>query len=40
MGKRLSDNLSSLSTGAANRLKPKKARNPRVAYVASSDDVS
>ena len=40
MGKRLSDNLSSLYIGAANRLKPKKARNRIVAYVESYDDVS
>ena len=33
MGKRLSDNLSSLYIGAANRLKPKKARRKIVAYV-------
>ena len=35
MGKRLSDNLSSLYIGAANRLKPKKARRKIVAYVES-----
>lgn len=40
MGKRLSDNLSSLYIGAANRLKPKKARRRIVAYVESYDDVS
>ena len=40
MGKRLSDNLSSLYIGAANRLKPKKARHRIVAYVESYDDVS
>ena len=40
MGKRLSDNLSSLYIGAANRLKPKKARRKIVAYVESYDDVS
>ena len=40
MGKRLSDNLSSLYIGAANRLKPKKARNRIVAYVESYDDVA
>ena len=40
MGKRLSDNLSSLYIGAANRLKPKKAKHRIVAYVESYDDVS
>lgn len=40
MGKRLSDNLSSLYIGAANKLKPKKARRRIVAYVESYDDVS
>ena len=40
MGKRLSDNLSSLYIGAANRLKPKKARRRIVAYVESYDDVA
>ena len=40
MGKRLSDNLSSLYIGAANRLKPKKAKRRIVAYVESYDDVS
>ena len=40
MGKRLTDNLSSLYIGAANRLKPKKAKNRIVAYVESYDDVS
>lgn len=40
MGKRLTENLSSLYIGAANRLKPKKARNRIVAYVESYDDVS
>jgi len=40
MGKRLSDNLSSLYIGAANRLKPKKAKKRIVAYVESYDDVS
>ena len=40
MGKRLTDNLSSLYIGAANRLKPKKARNRIVAYVESYDDVA
>ena len=38
MGKRLSDNLSSLYIGAANRLKPKKARRKIEAYVESYDD--
>ena len=40
MGKRLSDNLSSLYIGAANKLKPKKSRHRIVAYVESYDDVS
>ena len=40
MGKRLSDNLSSLYIGAANRLKPKKAKQRIIAYVESYDDVS
>ena len=40
MGKRLTDNLSSLYIGAANRLKPKKARNRIVAYVESYDDIA
>ena len=40
MGKRLTDNLSSLYIGAANRLKPKKAKNRIVAYVESYDDIS
>ena len=40
MGKRLTDNLSSLYISAANRLKPKKARNRIVAYVESYDDIS
>ena len=40
MGKRLIENLSSLYIGAANRLKPKKARNRIVAYVESYDDVA
>ena len=40
MGKRLSDNLSSLYIGAANRLKPKKAKRRIVAYVESYDDVA
>ena len=39
MGKRLSDNLSSLYIGAANRLKPKKAKRRIIAYVESYDDV-
>ena len=39
MGKRLSENLSSLYIGAANRLKPKKARHRIVAYVESYDDI-
>jgi hypothetical protein len=40
MGKRLSDNLSSLYLGAANKLKPKKAKRKIVAYVESYDDVA
>lgn len=40
MGKRLSDNLSSLYIGSANRLKPKKAKRRIVAYVESYDDVA
>lgn len=40
MGKRLKDNLSSLYIGAANRLKPKRARNRIVAYVESYNDIS
>lgn len=40
MGKRLSENLSSLYIGAANRLKPKHSRRKIVAYVESYDDVS
>lgn len=40
MGKRLSDNLSSLYIGAANSLKPKKHRRKIVAYVESYDDIS
>ena len=40
MGKRLSDNLSSLYLGAANKLKPKKAKKKIVAYVESYDDVA
>ena len=40
MGKRLTDNLSSLYLGAANSLKPKRARRKIVAYVESYDDIS
>ena len=40
MGKRLTDNLSSLYIGAANSLKPKRTRKKIVAYVESYDDVS
>ena len=40
MGKRLTDNLSSLYIGAANDLKPKRARRKIVAYVESYDDIS
>ena len=39
MGKRLTDNLSSLYIGAANSLKPKRARRKIVAYVESYDDI-
>ena len=39
MGKRLSDNLSSLYIGASNTLKSKKAKKKIVAYVESYDDV-
>ncbi len=40
MGKRLTDNLSSLYIGAANSLKPKGSRRKIVAYVESYDDIS
>ena len=40
MGKRLSENLSSLYIGAANRLRSKKAKRRIIAYVESYDDVS
>ncbi|MBW9200204.1 DUF4435 domain-containing protein [Bacteroidales bacterium SW299] len=40
MGKRLTENLSSLYIGAANKLKPKHARRKIVAYVESYDDIS
>ena len=40
MGKRLTENLSSLYVGAANKLKPKHARRKIVAYVESYDDIS
>lgn len=40
MGKRLTDNLSSLYIGAANSLKPQKAKRKIVAYVESYDDIS
>ena len=40
MGKRLTENLSSMYIGAANRLKPKKSRHRIVAYVESYDDVA
>ena len=40
MGKRLTENLSSLYIGAANSLKPKRARKKIVAYVESYDDIS
>lgn len=40
MGKRLSENLSSLYIGAANRLKPKHTRRKIVAYVESYEDIS
>lgn len=39
MARRLSDNLNSLYIGAANKLKPKRARRKIVAYVESYDDV-
>ena len=39
MGKRLTENLSSLYIGAANSLKPKRARRKIVAYVESYDDI-
>ena len=40
MGKRLTENLSSTYLGAANSLRPKKARKKIVAYVESYDDIS
>jgi len=40
MGKRLSDNLCSLYLGAANKLKPKKAKKKIIAYVESYDDIA
>ena len=40
MGKRLTENLSSLYVGAANSLKPKRSKKKIVAYVESYDDVS
>lgn len=40
MRKRLTENLSSLYIGAANSLKPKRARKKIVAYVESYDDIS
>ena len=40
MGKRLTENLSSLYIGAANNLKPKHAKRKIVAYVESYDDIS
>lgn len=40
MGKRLTENLSSLYIGAANSLKPKRERRKIVAYVESYDDIS
>lgn len=40
MGKRLSENLSSLYIGAANKLKPKCSRRKIIAYVESYDDIS
>lgn len=39
MGKRLTDNLSSLYIGASNQLQSKKARKKIVAYVESYDDI-
>lgn len=40
MGKRLTENLSSLYIGAANSLKPKRAKRKIVAYVESYEDIS
>lgn len=40
MGKRLTENLSSLYIEAANSLKPKRSRRKIVAYVESYDDIS
>lgn len=40
MGKRLTENLSSLYIGAANELRPKRSRRKIVAYVESYDDIS
>ena len=40
MGKRLTENLSSLYIGAANSLKLNRARRIFVAYVESYDDIS
>ena len=39
MAKRLSEHLTSLYLGAANRMKPKESRRRIVAYVESYDDV-
>lgn len=40
MGKRLTENLTSLYVGAANNLKPKHSKRKIVAYVESYDDIS
>ena len=40
MGKRLTENLTSLYIGAVNNLKPKHANRKIVAYVESYDDIS
>ena len=40
MSKRLTENISSLYIGAANRLKPKKTRRKIIAYVESYDDIA
>ena len=40
MGKRLTENLTSLYIGAVNNLKPKHAKRKIVAYVESYDDIS
>lgn len=40
MGKRLTENLTSLYIGAVNNLKPKHAKRKIIAYVESYDDIS